>query len=89
MSKLSLRKLMVLMITLFVFSIVCEAQSSRGSGNGLIGKYRKGKNEKKVNRPVKAGKAKKQQEANQKRLKKDYNLFLANSRKRSIGYSNA
>lgn len=84
MSIVGLRKFIVFMITLSVLATVCEAQSSRSSGNGLFGKSRNGKNEMKVKRPLKAGKAKKKQEANQKRLKKDYGLFLANSRKRSI-----
>ena len=84
MSIVGLRKFIVFMITLSVLTTVCEAQSSRGSGSGLFGKSRKGKNEIKVKRPLKAGKAKKKQEAKQKKLKKDYVLFLANSRKRSM-----
>ncbi len=84
MNILILRKFVMFIVALVVLTTLCEAQTSRNKGHGLFGKSGNSRSEVKVRRPRSAGKAIKKQGKNEKRLKKDYALFVKNSQKHSI-----
>lgn len=89
MNKLAMKKFFLYFFFLLLTISTCNAQlfhksSARRAEKGLFGKTRRNSNEIKVKEPRKVTKAKKQQEANQKRLKSDYNLSIKRSQKRTI-----
>lgn len=89
MGKLSIRFLIIFIVILFTASAVCEAQSkgrTRGKNpeKSLFGKSRKVKvKETKVREPRSVTKAKRKQEKNKEKLKKEYNNYVADSKKRA------
>ena len=89
MGKLSIRYIIVLIVILLTVSAVCEGQSkgkTRGKNpeKSLFGKSRKVKvKETKVREPRAVTKAKRKQEKNEEKLKKDYNNYVTDSRKRA------
>jgi preprotein translocase subunit SecF len=81
MNKLSMTKFLVF-VMVFSFSVtLCEAQKQ---GRGLFSKSPNKKKTVKVKGPVTVKASKKKQEANDKKLKKEYSQYVKKNQKRSI-----
>jgi predicted metal-dependent hydrolase len=89
MNKLSMRRLFLI---LFIFTLAVSSahgqifhkNASRKAEKGLFGKSLNKKKEIKVKEPRSVVRAKKKQEANERKLKKNYAAFVKRSQKRTI-----
>ena len=87
--KFLFRYLLIFLVILFTATAVCEAQTKgttrgRNPEKSLFGKTKKRKvKETKVREPRSVTNAKRKQEKNQEKIKKDYNNYVEDSRKRS------
>ncbi len=89
MKYLSVRKHLILLIVFSLTLSVSEAQSfknssSRNPERGLFGKSLNNKRTVKVKEPRAVTKAKRKQEVNEKRLKREYAKFIKNSQQRAL-----
>ena len=89
MNKLSVNRLLVFLLVFSFASSICEAQTSRRSSvpkqsSGAVNRAPSKSKPVKVKGPISIKKAKKQQEAKDKKLKKDYKKFVNANQKRSI-----
>ncbi len=84
MNSLLLRRFIIIIVALSALAPLSEAQPSRSAGHGLFGRSGNNKSGIKVKRPRNPRNAIKMQEKKEKKLKKDYVLFIKNSRKRSV-----
>lgn len=90
MGRISVRYLIIFIVIFFTVSAVCEAQSKgqtrgRNPEKSLFGKSRKVKaKDTRVREPRSVTKAKRKQEKNEEKLKKDYNNYVAESKKRAV-----
>jgi cytochrome c biogenesis protein ResB len=84
MENLKIKKTLVLLLLLLVSVSVCEAQRTVGKPDrAAFGKSLKTK-QVKVREPPSIEKAKRKQEAKEKKLKKEYNEYVEQSRKRAV-----
>jgi hypothetical protein len=89
MRRLSMKYILLLFALLFTAVSVCDVQAqgkTRGSSpeKALFGKHRKVKTkDKKVREPKGVRQAKKTQAKKEAKVKKDYNNYVANSKKRA------
>jgi len=89
MNSLTIKNFLIFVIFLSLISLGLEAQSGQRSsvpvqGRSASDKAPKKSKKVKLNGPVSANKAKKKQEANDKKLKNDYQDFVKSNQKRSI-----
>lgn len=82
-------KFLIFTLAFFITASVCDAQSFRRNAspkhrNGLFSKSPAKKKQVKLREPRAVEKAKKKQEKNEKKLKRDYSKFVKANQKRSI-----